>query len=266
MGCERIADVFARLRGRGEGALLVYLMAGDPSPKRSLDFLRAVARGGADLLELGLPFSDPVADGPTIQAAGLRALKAGTTPETTLELAALLRQDTDIPILIMSYYNPILRMGEESFCRRAAACGVDGLIVPDLPPEEAATLAHAAEAEGLALTFLATPETGEERLKLIAKRTRGFLYLVGRYGTTGARGSLAPETVPLIRRARGALPDGLPLAVGFGLSRPEHVRQVLTAGADGAVVGSSLVERMAQGASPEALSAFVGELKGATRN
>ncbi|HAF69748.1 MAG: Tryptophan synthase alpha chain [Acetothermia bacterium 64_32] len=266
MGCERIAEAFARLRGRGEGALLVYLVAGDPSPERSLDFLRAAARGGADLLELGLPFSDPVADGPTIQAAGLRALKAGTTPETTLELAALLRQDTDIPILIMSYYNPILRMGEEIFCRRAAACGVDGLIVPDLPPEEAAPLAHAAEEEGLALTFLATPETGEERLRAIAQRTQGFLYLVGRYGTTGARGSLAPETIPLIRRVRALLPDGMPLAVGFGLSRPQHVRGVIAAGADGAVVGSSLVEKVAQGASPEGLSALVGELKGATRS
>jgi len=264
MGCDRITKGFSRLKG--EGALIAYLMAGDPSPERSLDFLRAAARGGADLLELGLPFSDPVADGPTIQAAGLRALKAGTTPKTTLELAAALRQDTDIPILIMSYYNPILRMGEESFCQRAAACGVDGLIVPDLPPEEAAPLAHAAEKEGLTLVFLATPETGEERIRTIAQRTRGFLYLVGRYGTTGARGHLAPETIPLIRRMRGALPDGLPLAVGFGLSRPEHVRQVLSAGADGAVVGSCLVEKVAAGASPEELFALVQELKGATRS
>ena len=140
MGWERIAHRFSQLGARGEGALLIYLMAGDPDPERSLVYLSAAVAGGADILELGIPFSDPVADGPTIQEAGLRALRAGATPKTALELARALREESKIPLVLMTYYNPILRWGEETFVREAAACGVDGLIVPDLPPEEAGGL------------------------------------------------------------------------------------------------------------------------------
>lgn len=264
MGWDRIAERFSVLRGRGEGALLVYLMAGDPDPEKSLAYLRAAVAGGADILELGIPFSDPVADGPTIQAAGVRALTAGATPRTALELAQAVREEGEIPLVIMSYYNPILRLGEEEFAREAASCGVDGLIVPDLPPEEAEGLHRAAEENGLALIFLVTPESGEERVRMLSQRTRGFLYLVARHGTTGARGRLAEETLPLIRRIRTCIPRGLPVVVGFGLSGPEHVREVISAGADGAVVGSKVVEQVGEGAPPEELAAFVRALKWAT--
>jgi len=185
---------------------------------------------------------DPVADGPTIQAAGQRALRAGTTPQRVLELVRALRERTgaDVPIVLMGYYNPIFRWGEARFVNEAVAAGADGVIVPDLPLEEAGPLLEAAQAHDFALIFLATPETPEARLKRLGEASRGFLYLVGRYGTTGAREALAPQTVELIRRTRRALPEGPPLAVGFGLARPEHVRGVIQAGADGAVVGSRL--------------------------
>ncbi|HIE47836.1 TPA: tryptophan synthase subunit alpha, partial [Candidatus Bipolaricaulota bacterium] len=160
MGWDRIGDRFSRLKARGEGALLLYLMAGDPDLERSLAYLRAAVAGGADILELGIPFSDPMADGPTIQKAALRALTTGATPKTALDLARSLREESEIPLVIMSYYNPILQWGEEAFTEEAAACGVDGLIVPDLPPEEARGLMQAAEKTGLALIFLVTPESG----------------------------------------------------------------------------------------------------------
>jgi len=267
MGTARLAGCFQALKARGEGALIAYLMAGDPDLERSLAYARAAIEGGADILELGIPFSDPVADGPTIQAAGQRALRAGTTPQRVLELVRALRERTgaDVPIVLMGYYNPIFRWGEARFVNEAVAAGADGVIVPDLPLEEAGPLLEAAQAHDFALIFLATPETPEARLKRLGEASRGFLYLVGRYGTTGAREALAPQTVELIRRTRRALPEGPPLAVGFGLARPEHVRGVIQAGADGAVVGSRLVAEVAQGGPPERLRALVGALKAATR-
>ncbi|HIQ00125.1 TPA: tryptophan synthase subunit alpha [Candidatus Bipolaricaulota bacterium] len=265
MGWDRIGDRFSRLKARGEGALLLYLMAGDPDLERSLAYLRAAVAGGADILELGIPFSDPMADGPTIQKAALRALTTGATPKTALDLARSLREESEIPLVIMSYYNPILQWGEEAFTEEAAACGVDGLIVPDLPPEEARGLMQAAEKTGLALIFLVTPESGKERVKVLTECTRGFLYLVARYGTTGAKGALAEGTLPLIRRMLALVPPTLPLVVGFGLSRPEHVREVISAGAAGAVVGSRAVEQVAAGVAPEEFAAFVHGLKEATR-
>ena len=271
MGTARLAERFRALKARGEGALIAYLMAGDPDLERSFAYARAAIEGGADILELGIPFSDPVADGPTIQAAGQRALRAGTTPRRVLELVRALRERTDVPdvsdvpIVLMGYYNPIFRLEEARFVEAAVAAGADGVIVPDLPLEEAGPLLEAARARDFALIFLATPETPETRLRRLGEASRGFLYLVGRYGTTGAREALAPQTVELIRRARRALPEGLPLAVGFGLARPEHVRGVIQAGADGAVVGSRLVLEVERNAPPERLRALVGALKAATR-
>jgi len=240
-------------------------MAGDPTPARSLDYLLALAEGGADLIELGIPFSDPVADGPTIQAAGQRALSSGTTPERVFELTEEFRRRTEIPLVLMGYYNPIFRMGEEEFLAAAAAAGADGLIVPDLPLEEAGPLLKAAREQGMAVIMLATPESGDGRIGKIARETSGFLYLVARYGTTGAREELAAETAPLIRRVRSLCPEGLPLAVGFGLARPEHIRAVIGAGADGAVVGSRLVAEVAEGRPPEALAGLIHALKEGTR-
>jgi len=263
MGWTAIAEAFLSLRDRGEGALVAYLMGGDPDPSRSLEYLCAAAEGGADLLEVGIPFSDPVADGPTIQAAGLRALAAGTTTETVLEVVRNLKRERPVPLLLMGYYNPILRFGEGAFCTAAAECGVDGLIVPDLPPEEAVPLKDAAERAGLGLVFLATPETEGRRIELIVRHTKGFLYLVSRYGTTGERDRLSREIPRLVGRVRER-GGRVPIAVGFGISRPEHVRMVLEAGADGAVVGSRLVREVGKGAPPEALARFVRKLKDAT--
>ncbi len=243
--------------------MVAYLMGGDPDPSMSLEYLCAVAEGGADLLEVGIPFSDPVADGPTIQAAGLRALESGATTETVLEVVRGLKREYPVPLVLMGYYNPILRFGEGAFCTAAAECGVDGLIVPDLPPEEAAPLRDAAERVGLGLVFLATPETVGQRLDLILRYTRGFLYLVSRYGTTGERERLSREIPRLVGRVRER-GGNVPIAVGFGISRPEHIRTVLEAGADGAVVGSRLVREVGKGAPPEALARLVRELKAAT--
>ncbi|MFQ6118070.1 MAG: tryptophan synthase subunit alpha [Candidatus Bipolaricaulia bacterium] len=264
MGTSRIAERFARLKGRGEGALITYLMAGDPDLKRTLEYLFAMAEGGADLIELGVPFSDPVADGPTIQAAGLRALASGTTPEQVLEIAGQLRRQSEIPLALMGYYNLIFRLGEAEFIARATAVGVDGLIIPDLPLEEAESLLAAAQAQDIAVILLATPESSDGRIEKIAQETSGFLYLVVRYGTTGAREKMAAETKPLIKKVRSLIPEGLPLAVGFGLARPEHIRAVIRAGADGAVVGSRIVAEIAKGAAPRALESFVRELKKGT--
>jgi tryptophan synthase alpha chain len=263
MGWTAITEAFRSLKGRGERALVAYLMGGDPDPSMSLEYLCAAAEGGADLLEVGIPFSDPVADGPTIQAAGLRALESGATTETVLEVVRGLKREYPVPLVLMGYYNPILRFGEGAFCTAAAECGVDGLIVPDLPPEEAAPLRNAAERVGLGLVFLATPETVGQRLDLILRHTRGFLYLVSRYGTTGERERLSREIPRLVGRVRER-GGNVPIAVGFGISRPEHIRTVLEAGADGAVVGSRLVREVGKGASPEALARLVRELKAAT--
>ncbi len=261
MGTARIAERFALLKVRGEGALIAYLMAGDPEPKRTLEYLLAAVEGGADLIELGVPFSDPVADGPTIQAAGGRALATETTPERVLEIANELRRESEIPIALMSYYNPIFQLGEAELIATSAAAGVDGLIVPDLPLEEAGPLLEAARAHDMALILLVTPESGDGRIEEIAQKCSGFLYLVARYGTTGAKEELTEETRLLIGRARSLIPEGLPLAVGFGLARPEHIRAVIQAGADGAVVGSRIVAEIAKGLPPEALAAFVRSLK-----
>ncbi len=264
MASSRITNSFSQLEQRGEGALIIYLMGGDPDPQRSFDYLIAAAEGGADILEIGVPFSDPVADGPTIQAAGTRALRANANTQVVLELAKALGENTNTPLVLMSYYNTILAYGEGRFAAEAARHGVDGLIVPDLPPEEAMTLRQAARDGQLSLIFLATPETDEDRLKPIAQASDGFLYLVSRHGTTGVRERLPAGLASLIGRVRGALPEGLPLAVGFGLAAPQHIREVLDAGADGAVVGSKAVEQVAQGARPEELAAWVGKLKEAT--
>jgi tryptophan synthase alpha chain len=263
MGVTRIDECFLRLRGRGEGALIIYLMAGDPDPERTLEYLLAAAEGGADLIELGVPFSDPVADGPTIQAAGIRALAAGTTPQHVFELVRKFRGQSGIPLVLMGYYNPIFRLGEAEFIARSVEAGADGLIVPDLPLEEAGPVLEVAWAHDTSLILLATPESGDERIRRIAQKTRGFLYLVARYGTTGAREKLAEETGPLISRVRSL--TELPLAVGFGLSRPEHVRAVIQAGADGAVVGSKVVAEIALGVKPKALEELIRRLKKGTR-
>jgi len=237
-------------------------MGGDPSFSRSLQYLRACAQGGARILEIGVPFSDPIADGPTIQAAGLRALEATTTPQRVLQIASALHGRESVPLVLMAYANTVFAAGPERFLRAARRAGVAGLIVPDLPVEEAGALRSASGDAGIDLVLLAAPAADDERLRTIARQTQGFLYLVSRYGLTGARDRLPPQALELVRRAH-AVAEGTPIAVGFGLSHPAQLRAVRRAGADGAIVGSSLVDLVARRASPETVRRAVERLSSA---
>ncbi len=241
-----ITETFQKLKSRGEAALIGYVTAGDPEPQCTPRIAEALIKGGVDILELGLPFSDPIADGPTIQAASVRALNAGTTPRKVLELAREIRQVHDVPIVIMTYYNPVFRMGLDSFFRLAKSCMVDGVIVPDLPVEEAGDYKQAASVCGVDTIFLAAPSTSTKRLRNIVKYTSGFLYLVSHFGVTGAKASVEESTIQLIKRFLPYTRGHVPLAVGFGVSKPEHARCIIKAGADGVIVGSAFVNIIAK--------------------
>jgi tryptophan synthase alpha chain len=201
----------------------------------------ALVKGGVDILELGIPFSDPIADGPTIQAASVRALQAGTTPKIVLGMAGEIKRKHGVPVVILTYYNPVFRMGLENFFRLASNCGVDGVVVPDLPVEEADDYRNAARACGVDTIFLAAPSTTNERLRRIVGCTSGFLYLVSHFGVTGAREALEDSTVKLIKRVLPYTAGRVPLAVGFGVSKPEHAKRIIRSGADGVIVGSAFV-------------------------
>jgi tryptophan synthase alpha chain len=231
-------------RRAGRRSLIVYLCGGDPDLAATERLVPALAAAGADVIEIGVPFSDPLADGPTIQAASQRALAAGTTLAGILDLVARLRRGgCEVPLVLMGYLNPIVRMGVGEFVARAAAAGVDGCIVPDLPLEEAAMLGVPAEAHGLSLVLLAAPTTPPERLRAIGERTRGFLYYVSVTGVTGVRAALPPELPAELDRVRAV--SLAPVAVGFGISDPEQAR-ALAAHADAVVVGSALVAEIAR--------------------
>ncbi len=259
---SRIREAFAQASREERGALVAYLMAGDPDLDTSEELARACIRGGANLLELGLPFSDPIADGPDIQAAGQRALKAGTRPAHVLDLVARLRRESDVPLLVMTYLNPVLAMGLEAFAARAAAAGVDGLIVPDLSLEESSEIREALDRAQIDLVQLVAPSTGEARARAIGAASRGFVYVVARYGTTGVRSALPGELRDRLATLHRA--TSLPLAVGFGVSTPDHVRSLVASGADGVVVGSAIVRKAA--ADPQAVEAFVQSLARGVRN
>jgi len=239
----RIDTVFRRLKNRGEKALIPFITAGDPDLNTTKALALEMAARGADLLELGIPFSDPLADGPTIQAASNRALKKGVHLQEVLELAGQLRQKTEIPLILMGYYNPILQYGLERTAKEAKRLGVDGFIIPDLPLEEAAPWRRAAVAAGLAPIFLAAPTSGAARIKKAGRLTRGFLYYVSVTGITGARQALPGELVAALKEVRALVK--CPLAVGFGISTPEQV-QGLAPYVDGVVVGSAIVQRVAK--------------------
>jgi len=261
---KRLDDTFARLRQSKALGLVTYVTAGDPDLARSREILRALARGGADVIEVGVPFSDPIADGPAIQRASERALAAGGNLAASLDLVRDVRRDVSVPIVLFSYFNPILQMGIEEFATRAAAAGVDGVLLLDLPIEEAETVRTQLDAAGLAQIFLISPTTTDERLKEAARVGRGFLYAISRLGVTGARDAVAASARPLVERIK-AISD-LPIALGFGISRPEHVGEV-AAYADAAVVGSALVQKIgdaaAAGSEPAAaVESFVSWLKG----
>jgi tryptophan synthase alpha chain len=243
----RISRRFAELRERGELGIVAYITAGDPSLDATLQFVLALADAGADVIELGVPFSDPVADGPTIQRASERALKADTTLRRVIDLVRRIRESSQVPLVLFSYYNPILQMGLENFSRAATEAGADGVLATDLTPEESEDYRRILSKHNLDTIFLAAPTSTDERLKKIGACSSGFLYVISRTGVTGAKDVL-PEDLPgLIRRVR--LATQLPIAVGFGISQPGHV-SVLGGLADAAVVGSALVSEIENAAAP----------------
>jgi tryptophan synthase alpha chain len=251
---SRIARRFADLSRAGELGLIAYITAGDPTLAATQQIVLAAAEAGADVIELGVPFSDPLADGPTIQRASERALRGGTTLAGVLDLVAEIRRTSQIPIVLFGYFNPVLQMGLEQFAERAAKAGADGSLVTDLTPEEAGDYRAALRARGLDTIFLAAPTTTEARMKRIAEASSGFLYLVSRAGVTGTRENLPEDLPALVRRARAA--TSLPLAVGFGISLPGHV-SILGGLADAAVVGSAFVEEIERATSPAAAAVNV---------
>jgi tryptophan synthase alpha chain len=258
-GTGRIAATFQDLVKRGELGLVAYITAGDPSLQDSENIVLAAAEAGADVIELGVPFSDPVADGPTIQRASERALRSGTTLAGVLELVRRLRTQTQVPFVLFSYFNPILQMGIAKFAETAAAGGADGVLATDLTPEESSEYRTIVRSHGLDTIFLAAPTSTDARLARIAGVSSGFLYVISRTGVTGARESL-PEGLPgLVRRIRQF--TSLPIAVGFGISLPTHVTS-LGGIADAAVVGSALVAEIEKAASADAAARAVGELVG----
>jgi tryptophan synthase alpha chain len=242
----RIDDRFADMRRRGGPGLVTYVTAGDPDLGQSRDILLALERGGADLIEVGVPFSDPIADGPSIQRATERALAAGGNLDRTLEVIASTRTALGAPIVLFTYVNPVLRMGLAGFADRAARAGIDGVLLLDLPIEESAPVRAELNGQGLAQILLVSPTTTADRLAVAAAHGQGFIYAISRLGVTGTRASVAASAGGLVGRLRSLTP--VPIALGFGISRPEHVREV-GGYADAAVVGSAIVDVIAEAAA-----------------
>lgn len=263
---SRLRRAFAELRRRGERALIPYFTAGDPSFQATRALLLEAARRGADVIELGVPFSDPLADGPVIQRASQRALAGGVTLAGVLELVRDVRGEIRVPIVFLTYYNPLHAFGLKAFAHAAVEAGVDGVIVADLPPEEAGPFATEARAAGLDLIHLVAPTSPPERMRLIASRSRGFIYVVSLTGVTGARAMLPPDLVEHLRQLRALTTK--PICVGFGISTPEQVAAVAPY-ADGVIVGSAIVELVERRAGSDRLvpevGAFIAALKAPLR-
>ena len=254
----RIDRKFEELRAAGKKAFVSYVMAGDPDYETSLEVVKGLPAAGVDIIELGLPFTDPMADGPTIQLAGQRALEAGMTLARTLDLARAFRETDDTtPIVLMGYYNPIYSRGVDTFLDDAKAAGIDGLIVVDLPPEEDSELCIPAQKAGLNFIRLATPTTDDKRLPTVLQNTSGFVYYVSITGITGAANAVATDVGPEVSRIKSA--TDLPVIVGFEIKTPEDVQNIARV-ADGAVVGSAIVDRISRGESPADVLSFVGSL------
>ena len=254
-----ISSCFERLRAEGRCALMPFLTAGDPNLATTRAALLALQEAGADLVELGIPYSDPLADGPVIQAAAGRALAAGTTLAGVLELLSSLKGELELPVVLFTYSNPILNCGMESFCQQAAAAGAAGLLVPDLPLEEAERLSPIAAAAGLDLVLLVAPTTPPQRMARIVAASRGFTYLVSVTGVTGERSQMETRVAGLVQQIKAL--GSTPVAVGFGISGVEQAVQVRDWGADGAIVGSALVKRMALAEPVAAAQQFCSELR-----
>ncbi|MDT7041346.1 tryptophan synthase subunit alpha [Candidatus Nitronereus thalassa] len=263
---NRISATFEQLAAKGEKALIPYIMAGDPSLADTESLVLALEKAGADLIELGVPFSDPIADGPVIQKAAERALLSGTSLRRILAMVKTLRTKTQIPLILMTYYNTIMAIGEETFCQEAVAAGVDGVIVPDMPPEEADNLHKAAQAHGPCLIYLLAPTSTSNRKTEVIRRTQGFIYYVSITGITGAKlegfADIEKNVRALQKKAKK------PIAVGFGIATPDDARR-MAAFADGVIVGSALVKKIAEfQQSPELIqevSRFTEQLKSAIR-
>ena len=254
----RIDQCFARLRAEGRKAFVAYIMAGDPDLETSFSVMQGLPAAGVDVIELGVPFTDPMADGPTIQLAGQRALEGGQTLEKTLDMVRRFRRGDDTtPIVLMGYYNPIYNRGVERFLADATAAGIDGLIVVDLPPEEDAELCLPARAAGLNFIRLATPTTDDRRLPKVLQNTSGFVYYVSITGITGAGAAQAAEVGPEVARIKAQ--TDLPVVVGFGIASPEAAGQIAGV-ADGCVVGSAIVKRIGAGEPVEQVLAYVATL------
>ena len=254
----RIDAKFADLKAQGKKAFVAYIMAGDPDVATSLAVMKGMPAAGVDIIELGLPFTDPMADGPTIQYAGQRALDGGQTLDKTLGMVAEFRKsDSTTPIVLMGYYNPIYSRGVPLFLEQAKAAGIDGLIVVDLPPEEDEELCLPAQAAGLNFIRLATPTTDDKRLPKVLQNTSGFVYYVSVTGITGAAAAQADEVGPEVARIKAK--TDLPVIVGFGITTPDAA-QTIAGVADGCVVGSAIVKLVGEGQSPEAVLARVADL------
>ncbi len=261
---SRLASTFEQLRAGRSPGLVTYVTAGDPDLARSRSVLLALSRAGADVIEIGVPFSDPIADGPVIQRASERALAAGSHLNAALDLVASVRREMATPLVLFTYVNPVLRLGIDQFVERAAAAGVDGVLLLDLPIEEAEPVRRALDAHRIDQIFLVSPTTTDDRLKEAARLGRGFLYAISRLGVTGTRDAVATTAKPLVDRIKAA--TNMPVALGFGVSRPEHVAEIVGF-ADAAVVGSAIVQQIAtaaeQGGDPAAaVETFVRWLKG----
>ena len=268
---SRITEKFEELRARREGALVAYLTGGDPTPESFLKNLEALVAGGADIIEIGIPFSDPIADGPVIQVSSQRSLNAGSTPNQILKLAGRFSSDhPSVPLVLLTYYNPVLAMGVDRFMKRSKASGVSGVVVPDLPVEESGDYRDIASGRGIDTIFLTAPNSSDSRLDRIVKSSRGFIYLVSPYGVTGPRGTLSESAIASVKRVKN-ISDQLPAAAGFGISKPNHVSRLIGSGADGAIVGSALVRIVNENFSdPENMSELLrlktASLKRATRH
>lgn len=252
----RITRRFAELRAAGELGIVAYITAGDPSLDATHKFVLALAEAGADLIELGVPFSDPVADGPTIQRASERALKSGTSLRGVIDLVRRIREASQVPLVLFSYFNPILQMGLEKFASSAAQAGADGVLATDLIPEESGDYRRILHAHNLDTIFLAAPTSDDERLEKISTASSGFLYLISRTGVTGAKDALPDDLPGLLRRVHKF--TQLPVAVGFGISLPGHV-SILGGLADAAVVGSALVSEIEKASSIEAAATALAD-------
>ena len=265
---ETYSEMFNRVKSKSEGAFIPFIVAGDPDFETSLEIVKSYVENGADALEIGFAFSDPVADGPTVQEADIRALKSGMTTKKGFEFIKKIRDFTSIPIGLLVYYNLIYKMGIDEFYRTAAESGVNAILAADLPPEEANAAVVASEKYGVEQIFMVAQTTSNQRLQKISEMCNGFLYVVAIMGVTGARKDLEISTVELVERVKSH--SNLPIVVGFGISKPEHVKNVINSGADGAIVASALLDMVTDNLHNkkmmvDKISAFCLELKAATK-